>query len=161
MTERELLLGNGTAGQKPQLTDAEKLARDRANGMLGAPYGKLGGPAPGTMHARGRWTKALEKALQLRGMQIEDVSRFIVLDRIENGKRAIDLEADPDSPEFRADCALVEIAEKFLDVCKSGDISAVRELTDRLQGKAMQPVDATVRGGVLIYKPDADDAALA
>lgn len=46
--------------------------------------------------------------------------------------------------------ALDELAEAFLDAVKSGDIQAFRELGDRLDGKAIQQLDANVTGTVSV-----------
>ena len=39
--------------------------------------------------------------------------------------------------------ALDELAEKFLTLCDGGEISAFKELADRLDGKAAQPIEGT------------------
>jgi len=40
--------------------------------------------------------------------------------------------------------ALDELAEKLLQACDSGDVPALRELGDRLEGKPIQQLDATI-----------------
>lgn len=46
--------------------------------------------------------------------------------------------------------ALDKLAEKFLAQCDEGDISAFRELGDRLDGKASQPITGENGGPVVI-----------
>lgn len=43
--------------------------------------------------------------------------------------------------------ALVELAHKLLDRCEVGDISSLKELGDRLDGKPAQSVAVTGEGG--------------
>lgn len=49
-----------------------------------------------------------------------------------------------------AQLALVELAEKLLQRCDEGDLSAIKELGDRVEGKAVQPISG----------PDGDTAVL-
>lgn len=44
--------------------------------------------------------------------------------------------------------ALDELAEKLLALCEQGEISALRELGDRLDGKPHQTADVTHRGSL-------------
>lgn len=37
--------------------------------------------------------------------------------------------------------ALVEVAETLIDKAKQGDMSAIKELGDRIDGKSIQPMD--------------------
>lgn len=37
--------------------------------------------------------------------------------------------------------ALAEVAEKLIDKAKEGDMSAIKELGDRIDGKSVQPMD--------------------
>lgn len=46
--------------------------------------------------------------------------------------------------------ALDELAEKFLTAVENGDISAYKELGDRLDGKAQQSIDATVDANLIV-----------
>lgn len=46
--------------------------------------------------------------------------------------------------------ALDDLAEKFLAQCDEGDISAFRELGDRLDGKATQPISGADGGPVVV-----------
>jgi hypothetical protein len=55
--------------------------------------------------------------------------------------------------------ALDDLAEKLLANCDTGDMAALKELGDRLDGKAAQTVDATVKGQVILSL-SSDDAAL-
>lgn len=57
-----------------------------------------------------------------------------------------------------SETALMGIAAQLLAAALKKDIAAMRELGDRLDGKANQKVEHS--GGVAIYKPDADDAEL-
>lgn len=43
--------------------------------------------------------------------------------------------------------ALDALAEKLLAACDAGDLSALKELGDRLDGKAKQQIEATGEGG--------------
>jgi hypothetical protein len=43
--------------------------------------------------------------------------------------------------------AIDELADKFLDSCEKGQIAAFKELADRLDGKAEQPVAVSAPGG--------------
>jgi hypothetical protein len=56
--------------------------------------------------------------------------------------------------------ALRELACSLLKAVASGDINAARELGDRLDGKVKQEVEHSGSMGVIVYKPDADDAEL-
>lgn len=47
----------------------------------------------------------------------------------------------------RAD-ALADLAGKLLDKAEEGDIAALRELADRMDGKAVQQIDAEFRGSL-------------
>ena len=40
--------------------------------------------------------------------------------------------------------ALAELAEKLLLKCEEGDMTALKELGDRMEGKAAQSIDATI-----------------
>lgn len=42
------------------------------------------------------------------------------------------------------------IAAKLLDMCEAGDIAAIREFGDRIEGKSVQAVDAHVEGGLTV-----------
>lgn len=44
--------------------------------------------------------------------------------------------------------ALDDLAEKLLLACDEADLAALKELGDRLDGKAAQTIDATVRGSL-------------
>lgn len=61
--------------------------------------------------------------------------------------------------------AMRKIAEKLLSMAQEGDIAAIRELGDRLDGKAKQQIEATGEGGgpltVQILRLSADDSASA
>lgn len=46
--------------------------------------------------------------------------------------------------------ALKELAHKLLDRVQEGDITALKELGDRLDGRPHQSIDATVTGGVIL-----------
>lgn len=43
--------------------------------------------------------------------------------------------------------ALDELADKFLSACDQGDLSAFKELGDRIDGKPKQQIEATGEGG--------------
>jgi len=58
------------------------------------------------------------------------------------------------------DAALKSLASSLLVAVAAGDISAVRELGDRLDGKPKQVVEHEGSVGIAVYKPDADDAEL-
>lgn len=53
---------------------------------------------------------------------------------------------------------LRSLADKLIEKAASGDVPALRELGDRLDGKPHQSVDASVRGTltVTLEAPDAD-----
>lgn len=51
--------------------------------------------------------------------------------------------------------ALDELAEKLLANCELGDNSALKELGDRIDGKAHQAID--VKGGLVIIQATEDD----
>lgn len=55
--------------------------------------------------------------------------------------------------------ALDALAEKLLAKCDEGDMSALKELGDRLDGKPMQAVEANVSGNVVLTLSN-DDANL-
>jgi hypothetical protein len=55
--------------------------------------------------------------------------------------------------------ALRAVAEKLIDAAEAGDISALRELGDRLDGKAAQAITGA-DGGALRMILDAKDAGL-
>jgi len=57
--------------------------------------------------------------------------------------------------------ALDALAEKLLEQCDKGDVAALRELGDRLEGRPTRDVDMEHSGSVLVYRPDSEDAALA
>lgn len=59
-----------------------------------------------------------------------------------------------------SDAALESLARCLLKAVAAGDISAVRELGDRLDGKPKQTVEHEGSVGISIYKPDVDDAEL-
>jgi len=59
-----------------------------------------------------------------------------------------------------SDLALRDLARSLLAAVAAGDIMAVRELGDRLDGKPKQVVEHEGNVGIAIYKPDADDAEL-
>lgn len=52
--------------------------------------------------------------------------------------------------------ALDEIAEAFLDNVKVGDIQSFKELGDRLDGKAHQSMDASLKGSITVTLENAD-----
>ena len=54
---------------------------------------------------------------------------------------------------------LRKIAEALLTKAEEGDMAAIKELGDRLDGKPAQTVDATVKGQVTLTL-SSDDAAL-
>jgi hypothetical protein len=59
-----------------------------------------------------------------------------------------------------AEVALMKLAGELLKAVARGDMAAVRELGDRLDGKPKQVVEHEGNVGIAIYKPDADDAEL-
>jgi len=59
-----------------------------------------------------------------------------------------------------AEIALMKLAGELLKAVARGDMTAVRELGDRLDGKPKQTVEHEGSVGIAIYKPDADDAEL-
>lgn len=77
-----------------------------------------GGAPKGNQNARkGKlWTQAIERALKKRSKSKTDMIE-----------------------------ALDEIAEKLLAACDNGDLSALKELGDRLEGKAAQTVEMTIQ----------------
>lgn len=77
-----------------------------------------GGAPKGNQNARkGKlWTQAIERALKKRSKSKTDMIE-----------------------------ALDEIAEKLLAACDNGDLSALKELGDRLEGKAAQAVEMTIQ----------------
>jgi len=46
--------------------------------------------------------------------------------------------------------ALDSLAEKLLQLCDEGDLGALRELADRIEGKAVQVVEAQVDASVTV-----------
>ena len=46
--------------------------------------------------------------------------------------------------------ALDDLAEKLLEQCDQGDITALKELADRLDGKATQHIDAEIDASVTV-----------
>ena len=57
--------------------------------------------------------------------------------------------------------ALDALAEKLLDRCDQGDMVALKELGDRLDGKPKQQIDAEINGQIALAKiktgvPDGD-----
>jgi hypothetical protein len=78
-----------------------------------------GGAPFGNQNAlRGRiWTQAIERALARRKAKSDQI-------------KAID-----------------ELADKLLDTCASGDLPALKELGDRLEGKAIQSSEISGPGG--------------
>jgi hypothetical protein len=46
--------------------------------------------------------------------------------------------------------ALDDLAEKLLVLCEQGDITALKELADRLDGKSIQMVEAQVDGSLTV-----------
>ena len=56
----------------------------------------------------------------------------------------------------RAKCdqiaALDDLAEKLLALCDQGDLGALKELGDRLEGKAVQAVEADVRAEIKAFE---------
>ena len=56
---------------------------------------------------------------------------------------------DQRHPEGRM-AAMVEIANKLLDAGAAGDVSAIKELGDRLDGKPHQSIDASVEASVTV-----------
>jgi hypothetical protein len=69
-------------------------------------------------------------------------------------RRAV-VQADPEK--------LRRIADKLLAMAEDGDIQAIKEVGDRLDGKPNQTVDATVKGdlaGILSAIPTRDDPPL-
>lgn len=77
-----------------------------------------GGAPKGNQNARkGKlWTQAIERALKKRSKSKTDMIE-----------------------------ALDDIAEKLLAACDNGDLSALKELGDRLEGKAAQTVEMTIQ----------------
>lgn len=69
------------------------------------------------------WLAAIDKALEKRGGQLGRMG------------------------------ALVELADKLLDKVQEGDISAIRELGDRLEGKPKQQLDVAGNLGVEVNWP--------
>lgn len=99
-----------------------------------APGPKPGGGAPkGSQNAAqpGRWRKAIERALENMAKQKGLVS----------GEYALD-----------------GIAMALLKASMKGDMNALRELGNRLDGLPKQEIEHS--GGVTVYKPNADDAEL-
>jgi DNA-binding GntR family transcriptional regulator len=94
----------------------------------------MGAPVGNQNAAKGRrWAAAIERALAKRA-----------------GKRSL-----KDAQE-----ALDELAEQFLDAVSQGDISAFKELGDRLDGKAHQAVTHDGDVGLRVLRLDSDDAGL-
>jgi hypothetical protein len=61
------------------------------------------------------------------------------------------------------DEALQDLASKLVDAADGGDLQALKEVGDRLDGKPNQTVDATVKGdlaGILSAIPTRDDPPL-
>ena len=52
---------------------------------------------------------------------------------------------------------MVCIAEKLVELAMEGDMAAIKEFGDRVDGKAPLAIDANVRGG-LVVKLDSEDA---
>jgi hypothetical protein len=48
--------------------------------------------------------------------------------------------------------ALRRVARALLKVASEGEVSAIRELADRLDGKVAQAVEGTAEGGVIVVK---------
>ena len=56
---------------------------------------------------------------------------------------------------------LDEVANKLIDLCMEGDLSAIKELGDRLDGKAKQQIEASGEGGgAIVFVLNRDDQAL-
>jgi hypothetical protein len=56
--------------------------------------------------------------------------------------------------------ALDELAEKLLTLCDEGDISALRELGDRLEGKPAQAITGADGGPIVIIQAATLDESL-
>lgn len=46
--------------------------------------------------------------------------------------------------------ALDDLAEKLLKQCDKGDVSALKELADRMDGRSTQQIEATVDGNLTV-----------
>lgn len=67
-------------------------------------------------------------------------------------------QADKDPKKKRA--TLNRLAERMIDLAESGDIAALKEIGDRLDGKPKQSVDAEVTGTLTLAQLAAKAVAL-
>jgi hypothetical protein len=63
-------------------------------------------------------------------------------------KAAIERALDARASRLEGRLALDALAERLLEKCDEGDMAALKELGDRLDGKAHQTVDANVSGSL-------------